>query len=219
MKIYSLNCRSLRKHYLDIISDNLLLKSDIICLQETWLEDDVTVNELEIEHYALHLNSNGRGKGLAIYYKKDTFKHEADVKEQNKQLSKFKSSDILVTYRFQNGNLILLKQHLEELINREKPTMVVGDFNFCFLEDSSQSLKNYLTGNFSQLVKEPTHIEGNLLDQAHLRDTEGLYRCSVELHTKYYTDHRGVALLMKRYRNICMCSMHCIYFILGTDRR
>ena len=87
-------------------------------------------------------------------------------------------------------------------------------------EDSSQSLKNYLTENFYQLVKEPTHIEGNLLDQAHLRDTEGLYRCLVELHTKYYTDHRGVALLMKRYTDIfiCNCNMHCIHFNLGTDR-
>ena len=136
------------------------------------------------------------------------------------QISKFTSSDIdvLVLYRSQNGNLNLLRQHLEELINREKPTMVIGDFNFCFLEDSSQSLKNYLTENFSQLVKEPTHIEGNLLDQAHLRDTEGLYRCSVELHTKYYTDHRGVALLMKRYTNIFICNSIVSKTCLGTDR-
>ena len=67
-------------------------------------------------------------------------------------------------------------------------------------------------------VKDPTHIEGNLLDQAHLRDKEELYRFSVELHTKYYTDHRGVALLMKRYTDIFICNMHCIHFNLGTDR-
>ena len=30
--IYSLNCRSLRKHYADIISDNEILQSDVICL-------------------------------------------------------------------------------------------------------------------------------------------------------------------------------------------
>ena len=38
LKISSLNCRSLKKHFIDISSDDLLLKSDIICLQETWLE-------------------------------------------------------------------------------------------------------------------------------------------------------------------------------------
>ena len=39
-KIFSLNCRSLKKHHLDIQSDSSLLKADIIFLQETWLEDD-----------------------------------------------------------------------------------------------------------------------------------------------------------------------------------
>ena len=40
IKISSLNCRSLMKHFLDICTDSNLLKSDILCLQETWLEDD-----------------------------------------------------------------------------------------------------------------------------------------------------------------------------------
>ena len=47
-------------------------------------------------------NSNGKGKGLAIYFKKDLLKHEADIKEENIQISKFTSSDIvlLVLYRY-----------------------------------------------------------------------------------------------------------------------
>ena len=126
------------------------MKSDIICLQETWLEADIIVDDMEIENYELHLHSNGRGKGHAIYYKKEILKHETDVKEENMQISKFTSSDldVLVLYRSQNGNMNQLRQHLEELINGEKPILLIGDFNFCFLEDSSQSLKNYLTENF-----------------------------------------------------------------------
>ena len=41
-------------------------------------------------------------------------------------------------------------------------------------------------------MKEPTHIEGNLLDQAHMRDTNGMLKCSIELQRKYYTDHKGL---------------------------
>ena len=69
LKIYSLNCRSLKKHYQDIITDDELLKSDVICLQETWLEDDSIQEDVNILDYDLHLNSNGKGKGIAIYCK------------------------------------------------------------------------------------------------------------------------------------------------------
>ena len=83
MKISSLNCRSLKRHYQDILSDNLLLKSDVICLQKTWLEDDEILDSLKISAYDLHLNSSGRGKGIAIYSKKNTIQHEIDIKEEN----------------------------------------------------------------------------------------------------------------------------------------
>ena len=62
LKISSLNCRSLKKHYLDIISDELLLKSDVICLQETWLEENEITEDFLIPNYELHLNSRGKGK-------------------------------------------------------------------------------------------------------------------------------------------------------------
>ena len=139
LKISSLNCRSLKKHIPDIRSDDMLMKSDIICLQETWLEDDIATEILQIENYELHLNSNGKGKGIAIYFKKDTLKHELDIKEENMQLSKFSSDyiDLVVLYRSQNGNHKHLTETFETLIDREKPLMVIGDFNFCFLDDST----------------------------------------------------------------------------------
>ena len=100
LKISSLNCRSLRKHHDDISTDENLLKSDIICLQETWLEDDTITDDLEIPNYDLHLNSSGRGKGIAIYFKKKHFRHKCDIKKGNMQLSKFTSNhlDIVTIY-------------------------------------------------------------------------------------------------------------------------
>ena len=37
-RVSSLNCRSLRKHIQDVKTDDLLLRADVIALQETWLE-------------------------------------------------------------------------------------------------------------------------------------------------------------------------------------
>ena len=76
MKISSLSCRSLKKHHPDMISDAILLKSEIICLQEIWLESDGVIDDLKIPNYDLYLNSNGRGKGVAAYCRKGIFKHQ-----------------------------------------------------------------------------------------------------------------------------------------------
>ena len=201
IKITSLNCRSLKKHHKDIISDNLLLKSDIIGLQEIWIENDDSKEDLEIDGYELHLNSNGRGKGVATFFNKKIFKPDMKIKEANMQLSKFTSSllDIIFLYRSQPANYEQLNQNIQLMTNNDKPLLVIGDFNFCFLDNSSNSTKLYLTGEqFTQLIRQPTHIGGHLLDQAYLRDISGELRCAVELQSKYYTDHMGLAIIIKK---------------------
>ena len=200
-KISSMNCRSLKKHHSDIIADHLLLRSDVICLQETWLDDDTVAEDLRIANYEMHLNSNGRGKGIAIYFKNNILKHEIDIKEENLQISKFTSPiiDIVVLYRSQSGNLNDLKNSLDALNSKEKPLLVIGDFNFCFKENSWNSTKKYLRErSFTQIISEPTHIEGNLIDQAHIRDEKRILNFSSELHCKYYSDHRALAIIIKK---------------------
>ena len=201
LKISSLNCRSLKKHFPDIKVDEMLLKSDIICLQETWLEKDETIEDFDIPNYNLHLNSYGRGKGIAIYFKKDKLRHKIDVTEENLQLSMFSGDviDLVVLYRSQSGSHGVIIETLETMLDESKPVLVIGDFNFCYADNSSNLTGRYLDQSyFKQLVKEPTHIEGNLIDQAHVRDASGVHQYSVELHSKYYTDHKGIAVLIKR---------------------
>jgi exonuclease III len=203
LKISSLNCRSLKKHHQDIISDAVLLKSDMICLQEIWLESDENIQPLMIPNYDLYLNSNGRGKGVAAYCRKDIFRHQIDIKRENMQLSKYAASDldIIVLYRSQQGNHKELIQIIEEIQTEHKPLLILGDFNFCFLENSSNQTRRYLEKHkFVQMISEPTHIEGNLLDQAYLRDLNGKLDCTAEVHSKYYTDHKGLAIIINRKR-------------------
>ena len=212
LKISSLNCRSLKKHYDDISTDDLLLKSDVICLQETWLEDNQITEDLSIPYYNLHLNSHGKGKGIAIYFKKDTLKHEQDITEENMQISKFNSAniDIVVLYRSQKGNQQDLIKNLEAIKTRDKAQLIIGDFNFCYQEDSLNSILKYLKDNdFSQLIQEAPHIEGNLLDQAHVRDVRKTNMYKVEVQSKYYSDHKGLAIEVKKG---VLLSFHRIYF-------
>ena len=203
IKISSLNCRSIKKHFTDIKSDKNLLQSDIILLQETWLESDEILDDLNLDGYNLHLNSRGKGKGIAIYFKNEHFKHKMDIKEDQMQLSKFLSSNltVVVLYKSQKESQATLNQAVQYLTKYDKTVLVLGDFNFCYLDNILNSTKKYMRENyFEQLIKEPTHIEGNLLDQAYLRDTENQFKVTVETQGKYYTDHKALNIVI-RYIN------------------
>ena len=201
IKISSLNCRSLKKHHEDIFSDDLILKSDIICLNETWQENDNIAENLKCSKYNVKANSRGRGKGIATYFKNTIFQHDFDVKEENMQLSKFISPilDIIVLYRSQGGSFKELNNFIEKLESEEKPMLVVGDFNFCFRDQPSNPTKTFLTRkSYQQLIHEPTHLEGHILDQAYIKDPSRALQWTTELHSKYYSDHKGLAITIKK---------------------
>ena len=165
----------MKKHLPDISNDEQVLKSDIIALQEIWLvDDDVVIEEFNIPGYDLHLNCQGRGKGLATYFKSSIFKHDTDKKQEFIQLSKFNSRnlDVINIYRSQQCDLSTMNKLIKEVIEPGKPLLLVGDFNFCYLGETTNTTCNFLQSlNFKQLIEEPTHLEGNLLDQAYLKDT------------------------------------------------
>ena len=79
-----------------------------------------------------------------------------------------------------------------------KPLLVIGDINFCFLTSGMNQTKHFLISKkFTQIINEPTHIEGHLLDQAYLKDCKGTLEWTVEVQSKYYTDHKGLAIMIK----------------------
>ena len=126
LKISSLNCRSLRSKIEDIRRDFELNFSVIICLSETWLQQDDNLVDLDICDFKLHVNSVGYGKGLATYYKQGKFKHEVDIKQDLLQVSKFKSEklDIVSVYRSQDSKANL-KDILEKLVTKKRPTLIL----------------------------------------------------------------------------------------------
>ena len=75
----------LQKEAVDVVNEDLIFS----LVLDGLIPDDDVIDELQIPHYELHLNSKGRGKGVATYYKKALFKHASDVKGDNMQLSKF----------------------------------------------------------------------------------------------------------------------------------
>ena len=67
------------------------------------------------------------------------------------------------------------------------------------MDKSSNPTKEYLKEHdIKQLIKVSTHIEGNLLDQANVKDVNKILKYSTETHSKYFTDHKALAVIIKK---------------------
>ena len=164
LRVCSLNTLSLRKHMEDVRSDPVLLKSDVLCLQETWLEDDEEGDDrYQLEGYRTHFTSQGRGKGLAVYVRENlTILDTLNFAAPHLQLSKIvmERLDIITVYRSQDEPFFRAAHHLKTLIDPKKDTLVVGDLNYCAKKGENDLSKYLARSRFHQLVTLPTHIKG-----------------------------------------------------------
>ena len=196
IKIASMNSMNLFNNYDDIISDQTIMESTIIVLSETWLEEKDIIH---INGYESHLNSIGPGKGLALYFKKEFGNPgTTDIKKEKIQITKltFEQLDLIAVYRSELGNLTEMLEHLENLINFDKWTVVCGDFNICYTTNRKNKVTQWLEKNeFTQLMKESTHIRGRLIDHFYHRPIGNTPQVpSVYRYTPYYSDHDATCI-------------------------
>ena len=181
-----LNCGSLRPQHEHIGEDRMLTISDAICLTETWRWKDEDTARFELEGFTTHHNAAGRGRGVAVYYKRDKFTHSQDIKEDKVQLTKMtgKHFDLIIIYKAPAGTDSVLQNQLEAAINIARPTLVCGDFNMCFIDNRNNRTTQFQTKNgFKQLVHCATHIEGGHIDHVYICNLI----VNIELYSPYFT--------------------------------
>ena len=204
LKVCSLNVRSLRRHIEDVKSDPVLVQSDILCLQEIWLDPgEEEERRYQLEGFRGHFACVGNGKGVAVYVRLEFMEQAAftfhSLAEPYLQFGKIslENLDIITIYRSQDEPFYRAAHFLKEFIDLEKTTLLVGDLNYCAAKDSND-LSRFLTRlKFNQLVTLPTHIEGGLLDHAHLRHSKDKKNAEVKTSTHYFSDHDSVAVILR----------------------
>ena len=170
LKVCSLNTRSLRKHMDDVRSDPVLLKSDILCLQETWLMEEEDKDECyKLDGFkSCFFASKGHGKGLAVYVKEGV-DHQSTtmVSFANIQLIKITMAelDIITVYRSADEREPEAARLLGDVIDPDKDTLVVGDMNYCDGKGRKDLAKFFARRGFTQLVTLPTHIRGGIYSE------------------------------------------------------
>ena len=165
LKVCSFNTCSLRKHVDDITSDPVLMQSDVLFVQETWLEaSEEEEDRYQLEGYRAYFSSPGRGKGIATFVKEGVnILSISKYAKPNIQLTQveMKKLDLVSIYRSRDEPLHEVTQLLQQILHPKKDTLVVGDVNICATR--TNDLGKYLQQKgFCQLVTMPTHIRGGI---------------------------------------------------------
>ena len=120
--------------------------------------------------------------------------------------SKISQSEIslLLVYR----KIAMEEEHfsntLRYLIISTKPNIVLGDFNFSYQNDLpiSSLMQRF---NYEQLVEEPTHIRGGLIDQVYVsKDFSVFNHLKSQVLSVYYSDHDATGLTTDSLVQICL---------------
>ena len=184
-----LNIRSLKKHHNDIFDFSNLYNFDFFAICETWLLSNENIEEFKLPGYILYSNPAGRGKGLAIYYRKGRIIKSFSSKDF--QITAIQNKDVIVTFLYISSKCYLIDvlNHIE-IINNENLCALkifVGDFNFNASSDNL--LTNWMKNNFyNQFVKFPTHILGNVIDHVYANNILQ-YNLQVTNSPVYFSDH------------------------------
>ena len=199
IRLSFLNCRSMKNKFEHIKADDSLMNSDVIMLMETWLDPEQQEDEYELQNYAVSLNSGGRGKGIASYFK-NNFNYVQNITTEGYSVSKISSKelDILGVYKSKDGDSRDLLAQLEDIIDYTKITVIGGDFNVCVLKHPTNLITKKLNElNFHQIVNQATHIEGGLIDHMYIKKRNGTdLSWVVEIFPKYYSDHDCISVTL-----------------------
>ena len=157
LQIICLNVLSLANNFEEISKKIKTKKCDVACLQETWLKETNSGDAYRIENYDLSLNSRGRGRGIATYFREPFIESES-INHSDCQITKISSEDVDIINLYRSQECQNIEQLIHPLINLKKKTIVVGDTNINLENQRSHSFVKMMIENlrFEQLVTRPT---------------------------------------------------------------
>ena len=190
-----LNVRRLLPHLVDVKTDPTLKKSDIMVLGETWLKPQATA---QIEGFdAIELKYEEAGKGLSAYVKSkySPFQYQEFKNEKfSAILVKTSLMDILFVYLSNGFDWKALKKILEDFIQSKNDLAVIGDTNINYLSEDDNFTKFMKNKKFVQMIQQPTHESGGLLDQIYINESLSKKNPKCFQKAVYFSDHDAIYL-------------------------
>ena len=208
------NIQGLKQHYADLQSNKLFVKSDFICLTETWINDenvvDVCMDKFKLYHQpryqsytsASAITSEFKNKehgGVTVYAKNKCSSrlniNVKDIEFISFMLTSPISVAIAVIYRPPGYDIKQfcksLRQLVEELHKVSTKCIIMGDFNEDLLKRSSHVYDLMSEYNYKQLIQSCTTEGGTILDLVFVR---GLDSVVTEVIPIYYSYHEAIKI-------------------------
>ena len=197
-----LNTRSLTKHVHVIANDQRLLNNDFICFTETQIKHGQTVDEISeiLKQFSMYFNNNqnhflsiayGHSESISIL----DHEHHPALSVVTVLKKSFVESPfiILLLYRKISQPLETFFDYLQYFLEANTVHFVVGDFNIDALTGNPR-LQTILS-SYTQVVNEPTHQSGSLLDHIYVKNTIfEKFSISTSTINIYFSDHDAVRL-------------------------
>ena len=187
--IGSLNVRSLRNHFKDVVEDPFLMKCDILGFCETWLHDG---EEPEIPNFNGIFVNSGRSRGIAVFTRIPVDYEVLKADDALAVIVKLEKLDVMFLYLTHNFDWNPVNNFFNKVISPEKPTLIMGDLNWHYpdpVRADNLAMKNDLQlRGFNQLIRRATHDKGRCID--HLYISQHFENdISVKQQSVYYSDH------------------------------
>ena len=201
IKVTSINIRSLNKHSDDLENDFYVNKSDIICVNETWLTEDL-VGKFQNYPHQYYLNKHTEGIALLSKNKPNSVEKFHNVMSSI-IAARFDKFNLITVYRFaKNQNITNFKdQLLKDTSNYFDTNIVIcGDFNLDLIDNPKNIFtKTLLNLGFRHLVTGPTHILGGQIDHVYFRLKDTSISIDLnKLHEIYYSDHSAITFFINQ---------------------
>jgi len=187
-----LNIRSLKKHENDVRIESLLMNADIFCLCETWLNESEYV---QFEGFKGIFVNAGRGKGIATYIKSNPTMEPVTINTKHFSSIVIQTHNMVLCFIYASSecNQDEIIKFLSTFALDKKPTAVVGDFNW----DCNKSCKIrtfFEKRKFRQVINEPTHEMGNIIDHVYLNSLVPCENVKSYCSPAYFSDHDLITL-------------------------
>ncbi|XP_046643358.1 uncharacterized protein LOC124328560 [Daphnia pulicaria] len=182
------NAHSLLNKADDLEEQIVRFKLDIVAVTETWFVDDSDMKEACPEGFkGVHEpRSDGHG-GVAIYYRDYIKRSVKPLKDYDSfeyidvtlTISPRDKMTLIVIYR-PAGSKADFREEFEEFLDsvkRRENLMIVGDFNLPYEDNVDREFMKIIQSHgLKQHVKDPTHVNGGILDLILSRPSDSLVK-------------------------------------------